>query len=52
MAERTRELTEANAKLQAEAAERERVEETLRQSLKMEAVGQLTGGWRTTSTTC
>lgn len=44
VAERTRELTEANTKLQAEAAERERVEETLRQSLKMEAVGQLTGG--------
>ena len=44
VAERTRELTEANAKLQAEAAERARVEETLRQSLKMEAVGQLTGG--------
>lgn len=44
VAERTRELTEANAKLQAEAAERGRVEETLRQALKMEAVGQLTGG--------
>jgi signal transduction histidine kinase len=44
VAARTRELTEANAKLQAEAAERARVEETLRQSLKMEAVGQLTGG--------
>src|SRR6202161_1595339 len=44
VAERTRELTEANAKLQAEAAERERVEETLRQSLKMEAVGALSGG--------
>jgi signal transduction histidine kinase/CheY-like chemotaxis protein len=44
VAERTRELTEANAKLQAEAGERGRVEETLRQSLKMEAVGQLTGG--------
>jgi signal transduction histidine kinase/CheY-like chemotaxis protein len=44
VAERTHELTEANAKLQAEAEERGRVEETLRQSLKMEAVGQLTGG--------
>jgi len=44
VAERTRELTEANAKLKAEAEERGRVEETLRQSLKMEAVGQLTGG--------
>ncbi len=44
VADRTRELTEANAKLQAEATERGRVEETLRQSLKMEAVGQLTGG--------
>ena len=44
VAKRTRDLSEANAKLQAEAAERERVEETLRQSLKMEAVGQLTGG--------
>ena len=44
VAERTRELTEANAKLKAEAEERGRVEETLRQSLKMEAAGQLTGG--------
>ena len=44
LAERSRELTEANAKLRAEAEERERVEAALRQANKMEAVGQLTGG--------
>ena len=44
VAERTRELTAANTKLLSEAAERQRIEETLRQSQKMEAIGQLTGG--------
>jgi signal transduction histidine kinase/CheY-like chemotaxis protein len=42
--ERTRELSDANARLQAEAAERAAAEAQLRQVQKMEAVGQLTGG--------
>jgi signal transduction histidine kinase len=36
-------LAEANAKLQTEMAERARAEEALRQSQKMEAIGQLSG---------
>lgn len=42
--ERTQELSAANERLKAEAAEREAAEAQLRQVQKMEAVGQLTGG--------
>jgi signal transduction histidine kinase len=42
--ERTAELEDALARLKAETAEREKAEASLRQSQKMEAVGQLTGG--------
>ncbi|WP_253183253.1 hybrid sensor histidine kinase/response regulator [Sphingobium phenoxybenzoativorans] len=44
VAERTEKLTKTLAQLEQEAAERERAEAALRQSQKMEAVGQLTGG--------
>ncbi|WP_289052499.1 response regulator [uncultured Methylobacterium sp.] len=44
VAERTRELAEANTALQHQIAERERIEDALRQAQRLEAVGQLTGG--------
>jgi PAS domain S-box-containing protein len=44
VAERTRELSEANRRLSDEIAERERAETALRQAQKMEAVGQLVSG--------
>ena len=42
--ERTRSLAAANERLAAESAERQRTEEALRQSQKLEAIGQLTSG--------
>ena len=44
VAERTRELAEANDRLIVEAAEREHAEAALRQAQKIDAVGQLTSG--------
>ena len=44
VAARTRELAEANQRLQVEIAERAQAEEALRHAQKMDAIGQLTGG--------
>jgi PAS domain S-box-containing protein len=44
VADRTRSLAEANDRLTAEVAERERTQEALRHSQKLEAIGQLTAG--------
>ncbi len=44
VAERTRELTDANRQLEIESAERRKAEEVLWHAQKLDAVGQLTGG--------
>ena len=44
LAERTKQLTAANARLEMEIAQRRVAEDHLRHAQKMEAIGQLTGG--------
>jgi signal transduction histidine kinase len=44
VAERTRELTESNRRLEVEVAERRKTEEVLWHTQRLEVVGQLTGG--------
>jgi signal transduction histidine kinase/ActR/RegA family two-component response regulator len=44
LVDRARLLAEANAELKVQMAEREKAEDALRQSQKMEAIGRLTGG--------
>lgn len=44
VAERTRDLAEANLRLAAEGEQRARAEEALRHAQKLDAIGQLTGG--------
>jgi C4-dicarboxylate-specific signal transduction histidine kinase len=50
--ERTRALSATHNRLQVQTAERELSDSRLRQAQKLQAVGELAGGWRTTSTTC